>query len=103
MVYRRVRFTDAGDYKQYTGKRDTLAVALFSDVCNQFRDDWFPLYYYVYYNYEICNDYEARSFLETAKYLPLIPWQIPTYSLGFLALMALTTFARYILWQYQRQ
>lgn len=52
---------------------------------------------------EICNDYEARSFLETAKYLPLIPWQIPTYSLGFLALMALTTFTRYILWQYQRQ
>ncbi|MDN5315306.1 MAG: hypothetical protein PWP10_4056 [Clostridiales bacterium] len=52
---------------------------------------------------EICSDYEARSFLETAKYLPLIPWQIPTYSLGFLALMALTTFARYILWQYQRQ
>lgn len=53
--------------------------------------------------HEICSDYEARTFLETAKYLPLIPWQIPTYALGFLSLMALSTFAKYILHQYQYQ
>ena len=40
---------------------------------------------------KICSDYEARSFLESAKYLPMIPWQVPTYTMLFLGLLGLST------------
>lgn len=30
---------------------------------------------------EICRDFEARAFLESAKYLPLVPWKVPVYAL----------------------
>lgn len=36
--------------------------------------------------YKICADYQARDFLEMARYLPHIAWTVPTYSIAtFLA------------------
>ena len=38
---------------------------------------------------EINKDFEARSFLESAKYLPTVPSKIPTYAIVFFALIIL--------------
>lgn len=48
--------------------------------------------------YKICNDYQARDFLEMARYLPHIAWKVPTVSiilyilLGFSNILKSTVF-----------
>ena len=51
---------------------------------------------------KICSDYEARSFLESAKYLPMIPWQVPTYTMLFLTLLGVSTSFKQTLFQKNR-
>ena len=51
---------------------------------------------------KVCSDYEARSFLESAKYLPMIPWQGPTYTMLFLGLLGLSTSFKQTLFQKNR-
>ena len=51
---------------------------------------------------KVCSDYEARSFLESAKYLPMIPWQVPTYTMLFLGLLGLSTSFKQTLFQKNR-
>jgi len=38
----------------------------------------------------ICNDDQARDFLEVAKYLPHVPWQVLFYSIGSFILVGVS-------------
>lgn len=42
-------------------------------------------------SYKICNDFQARSFLESAQYLPLIPSKIPIYTVFLMLLLGVST------------
>ncbi|WP_069999703.1 sensor histidine kinase [Cellulosilyticum sp. I15G10I2] len=41
-------------------------------------------------SHEICDSFRARSFLEEAKYLPMIPWKVPVYAMGCFVLLGLS-------------
>lgn len=42
----------------------------------------------------ICNNDNARDFLETIKYVPIIPWKVPFFSIFLLMLLFLTVIIR---------
>ena len=54
----------------------------------------------IYFTTEkICNDYEARTFLESAKYLPTIPSKVLTYSIGIFSLFVINAVIKWILYK----
>jgi signal transduction histidine kinase len=42
-------------------------------------------------SYQICDDFKARSFLEAAQYLPLVPSKIPIYTIFLMLLLGVST------------
>ncbi|MBF9014610.1 MULTISPECIES: sensor histidine kinase [unclassified Oceanispirochaeta] len=44
--------------------------------------------------YKICNDYQARDFLEMARYLPHIAWKVPTISIVLCILLGFSNFLK---------
>jgi signal transduction histidine kinase len=42
-------------------------------------------------SYRICYDFKARSFLESAQYLPLIPSKIPIYTIFLMLILGIST------------
>ncbi len=45
--------------------------------------------------YKICNDYQARDFLEMARYLPHVAWKVPTYSLALLSAIGISNILKH--------
>ncbi len=45
-------------------------------------------------SYKICEDFKARSFLESAKYLPLIPSKIPLYTISLMLILGLSAIVK---------
>lgn len=43
---------------------------------------------------KICDSFQARSFLEKAQYLPVIPWKLPVYASGFMILLGVSNFIK---------
>ena len=46
-------------------------------------------------SHEICNSFQARSFLEEAKYLPMIPWKVPVYAMGCFILLGVSNILKH--------
>lgn len=45
-------------------------------------------------SYRICDNFQARQFLELAKYLPIIPSKVPTYCMIFLVLLGASSIVK---------
>ena len=44
--------------------------------------------------YRICDDYNARDFLEMARYLPHVAWKVPTYSIVLYLFIGLSDYLK---------
>lgn len=50
---------------------------------------------------KICDEFEAREFLERAQYLPLIPWQVPVFCVLLMILLGISNIVKNKLSQIQ--
>ena len=52
--------------------------------------------------YKICNDYQARDFLEMARYLPHVAWQVPTFSIALVSAIGISNILKQTVFKEQK-
>ncbi len=52
--------------------------------------------------YKICSDYQARDFLEMARYLPHVAWKVPTYSIALFSAIGISNILKQTLFKGQK-
>ena len=50
-------------------------------------------------SYQICNSFQARSFLEAVQYLPTVPWKVPVYAILCFVFLTVSNFIKSIMGQ----